>query len=179
MSALTDQQLMIALAKGDTQCLGPLYERYKLVLLQYFMRVTTDYHASNDLLMETFMRVIKYRKSFKESGIFKPWLYSIANNLIKDHFKDTSKTRPIEQGLLKDYATDTPYRGDEQQKQQMLDTAMARLPLQDRLLVNQRFLLEMPYREIAALHDFTENTARIRVCRALKKLNELLKNSGI
>lgn len=129
--------------------------------------------------METFVRVNKYRKSFKDSGKFKPWLYSIANNLLKDHFKEASKRRPIEKTGSMEMVMEAPYSGDERHKQKMLDTAIARLSLQDRLLVNQRFLLEMPYKEIAVLHDITENAARIRVCRALKTLNELLKNSGI
>ncbi|NNK29547.1 MAG: sigma-70 family RNA polymerase sigma factor, partial [Flavobacteriaceae bacterium] len=45
--------------------------------------------------------------------------------------------------------------------------------------ITQYYLMEAPYSEIAVMENISVNTARIRVCRTLKQLKELLKNADL
>ena len=145
MKQLIDEELIAQLKNGNQECLGILYERYKSLLLDYFLRVTNDANVSNDLLMETFLRLHKYKGSFKPNGKFRNWLYSIANNLVRDHFKAEKKRslNTLEKTLEK--TTHNEMVDDRVMEHQMLHSALEKLPRQDRILVNQRFLLEMSF----------------------------------
>lgn len=68
---------------------------------------------------------------------------------------------------------------DDQERKSLLLKALMKLKPDEQRIIQLYYLLEMPYEEISSLEKITINTARIRVCRALKKLNQLLKNSGI
>lgn len=179
MSVPTDEFLMQKLKEGQTACLGQLYERYRQLLANYFLRVTTDWQASNDLLMETFERVFKYKESYMIEKAFKPWLYSIAHNLVNDHFKKINRHLSINNQALVQPEWQPEVASDQKKINDLLYKAMAKLPVDQRQIVNQYYLLGMPYKDIASEHQITENTARIRVCRALKTLKVLLKDSGI
>lgn len=62
---------------------------------------------------------------------------------------------------------------------ELINKALSRLPFQDRKLITMYYLLELPYTEIVAIEGGTVNSIRIRICRALKKLNQSLTHSGI
>lgn len=42
---------------------------------------------ANDIYQDTVLRALKYFKKFDKTKPFKPWLFAIANNEIKKHFK--------------------------------------------------------------------------------------------
>lgn len=168
---------MTNLKLGDTEALGELYERYKTQLFSFFLRTSGDRMASNDLLMNTFERLYKYRKSFKEDAAFRPWCFQIANNLIKDYFKLRTKQSDINKVIISDdEATDTFLEG-ETRSYDDLYKALNKLKPIDKRIITQYYLLEIPYSEIANLENISVNTARIRVCRALKQLNGFMKKA--
>ena len=168
---------MLGLQQGITSNLGVLYTRYKIVLLNYFINVTQDHQVSNDLLMELFERVYKYKNSFDPSKAFKSWLYQMSNNLLKDHFKKSSRLKSID--TFQEEAYEEDFELQQNFKTELLKKALAQLPVSERKVISMYYLLEMPYKEIAALEESSVNSIRIRVCRTLKTLNTLLKNSGI
>ncbi len=179
MTKETDEILMRQLRRGELSALGFLYERYKSLLYTYFLRITGDRALSDDLLMNTYERVYRYRQTFKESAAFKPWLYQIANNLLKDEFKRQNRFRNKEKMLKENEIAMVSSPNDDQERKSLLLKALMKLKPDEQRIIQLYYLLEMPYEEISSLEKITINTARIRVCRALKKLNQLLKNSGI
>ncbi|WP_422104447.1 RNA polymerase sigma factor [Winogradskyella sp.] len=179
MIEVKDEILLDRLKNGDVDSLGTLYERYKERLFNYFLRSTGNYEISNDLLMETFERVYKYRGSYKTQRKVRPWLFQIATNLLKDSYKKSTKFMPIDERIsnLKvvkaDEPTDVAYRNKQ------LEKALLRLKPKQRQIVNMYYLLEMSYEDIAIIESISINSVRIKVCRALKKLKELLKDSEL
>ena len=55
---------MRAVREGDVAKLGPLFERYHIRLFDFLTRVTGDRTAAEDLVQETFTRILKYRSTF-------------------------------------------------------------------------------------------------------------------
>ncbi len=167
----------MAQVKADNpDALGELYERYKSRLITFFLRLTGNKAVSNDLLMNTFERIHKYRKSYREESSFRSWCFQIANNLTKDHFKSQGQQTKLmdDQGieglsLVEDSA-------EVESSHRRLYAALNKLSDLDKRIVTQYYLLELPYSEIAVMEEITVNTARIRVCRALKQLKKDLKD---
>ena len=175
MTTVTDEILLENLKKGDINSLGLLYERYKTVLLNYFLRTIGDYDISNDLLMETFERVYKYRHSHKTSKKVRPWLYQIAANLTKDHFRKSKPLAITDEMNLETVKSTVEDVNDKTYKNQQLLNALNKLKPQERNILSMYYLLEMSYKDIAANENITVNNARIKVCRALKKLKDIAK----
>ncbi len=51
------------------------------------MRRLTNHDTSAELFQETFLRLHRGRALYRPEMPFKPWLYTIANNIIRDRFK--------------------------------------------------------------------------------------------
>jgi RNA polymerase sigma-70 factor (ECF subfamily) len=174
-----DEILLDNLKRGEILSLGVLYERYKIKLFNYFLKTTKDYDISNDLLMETFERIYKYRNSYKSVKNVRPWIYQIASNLIKDHFKKSGKMKEIAEMKMEVITVIPDSEDDKKYRNKQLMVALGKLNPSERNIINMYYLLEMGYKDIAVNQDITENNARIKVCRALKKLKELLKYSEL
>ncbi|WP_297692368.1 RNA polymerase sigma factor [uncultured Eudoraea sp.] len=179
MTGLTDEHLMTNIKNGDTKSLGVLYERYKNILFTFFIRTIQDYNASNDLLMETFERIYKYRSSYSATKKARPWIFQIASNLSKDYYKKWGKRQSIDK-LKQEIIMIQPELPDEtKSRDKLLHAALNKLKPPQRNIINMYYLLEMTYEDIAANENISINNARIKVCRALKNLKELLKDSEL
>ena len=179
MIEITDENLLEQLKKGDVQCLGKLYERYKSVLFNYFLRTTGDNDSSNDLVMETFERVYKYRNSYMYPKKVRTWIFSIASNLLRDYFKKAKKLKALNLSDVEIITNYPQYSMDEAYKNNLLQKALNHLKPSQRNIITMYYLLEMSYEDIAACQNISINNARITVCRALKKMKEILKDSDL
>ena len=179
MQPLSDEILMSKVKAGATRALGELYERYKGRLFTYFLRVSGNSDTSNDLLMNTFERIYKYRKGFKENSAFRPWCYQIANNLLKDHFKQQKRHSEMTEAGFDKYQAVYEIETDNSHIYNKLHNALNKISPTDKRIITQYYLLESPYSEIALMENISVNTARIRVCRTLKQLRQLLKNEEL
>ena len=64
-----------------------LFKEHLPKLKSFIYRLVTNVQDVEDLSQETFMKAYKNIDSFKGDSSFKTWLFAIANNLVKDHFK--------------------------------------------------------------------------------------------
>ncbi len=64
---------------------------HKLKLYNFIHKSLNFSEQSDDVFQETVLRALKYFKSFKKERNFGAWLFSIAHNEIKRHFKKTGK----------------------------------------------------------------------------------------
>jgi RNA polymerase sigma-70 factor (ECF subfamily) len=173
-----DEILMQGLQQGNIDCLGKLYERYKTILFNYFIAVTQDHDAANDLLMEVFERIYKYRSSFDPTRKFKSWMYQMSNNLLHDFHRKLSRQKFLEM-RSEEIGYWQSHSFQEMERSKLLKYAIGRLNEPERKVISMYYLLEIPYSEIAQIEGASVNSIRIRVCRALKNLNTIITNSGI
>ena len=73
-----DRDLMLAVRRGDLQALDTLFARHHRRLYGFLVRLTGDRDAADDLVQDVFLRLLRFRESYREDGQFKPWLYRIA-----------------------------------------------------------------------------------------------------
>src|SRR5688572_12986402 len=82
----TDEALMVAVREGDLDRLEILFQRYRDPLYDFFSRLTGNRVASEDLVQDVFVRILKYRGSYRESNRFVTWMYQISRNARTDYF---------------------------------------------------------------------------------------------
>jgi len=86
-----DRADMGRLAGGHDAALNDLMERHASRVFQFLCRMLGNEDDANDLTQETFVRVFRFRDSFKPDKKFSTWLYAIAANLARNHFRWRSR----------------------------------------------------------------------------------------
>jgi RNA polymerase sigma-70 factor (ECF subfamily) len=77
-----DVALIAALAAGEVEALGALYDRHARIVFALLVRIAGDRDAAEELLQEVFLRAWQHAHAFDDSrGTVRSWLYGIAHNL--------------------------------------------------------------------------------------------------
>lgn len=79
-----DDQRMIRLQEGDAQAFDEIVAVWTSPLFRFFLRNTRDDQLSEDLVQETFIRLYRKAWDYLPTGLFRGWLFRIANNLLID-----------------------------------------------------------------------------------------------
>jgi len=83
-----DMERLIA---GQDAALNDLMERHATPVFHFLCRMVGNEVDANDLAQETFVRVFKSRGSFRTNEKFSTWLFTIAANLARNHFRWRSR----------------------------------------------------------------------------------------
>ena len=76
-----------ALRRRDPEFIGQLVSRYHYRLLRYLIYLTSRREQAEDLVQETWLRVLDRAGQYNDRLRFEPWLFSIARNLAIDHLR--------------------------------------------------------------------------------------------
>lgn len=173
MEVLSDNSLMIKVRDGDLDRLGLLFGRYKKPLYGFFFGLNRDQELSEDLVQNTFFRIIKYRHLFRGEGDFRTWMFHIARNVSHDHYrKDKIKGKdPVEKWESRLGHDDNRSNEMQQEEEQsMLSMAMEKLPADKREILLLSKYEEKKYKEIGEILGCSEGAVKVKVFRALQDL---------
>jgi RNA polymerase sigma-70 factor (ECF subfamily) len=163
---------MAKVRDGDPEKLGLLYERYKAPLLGFFVGMVRDKELGEDLVQNTFMRILKYKHLFRGDGDFRTWMFHIARNVKNDHFRKNKvaheKVEKWEDKIKDEGGLLQSWQGEDEQR--MLAIAMDRLPEDKREILLLSKYQEKKYKEIGEILGCTEGTVKVKVFRALQDL---------
>ncbi len=185
MEALSDNVLMMKVKEGDLDKMSLLFERYKRPLYGFFYGLTKQQELSEDLVQNTFLRILKYRHLFRGEpadriggGDFRAWMFHIARNVNNDHHRKNKikATEGLEHwqeriGHLENRAVEM----QQIEEQQLLSMAMERLPEDKREVLLLSKFQEKKYSEIGAVLGCTEGAVKVKVFRALQELKVIYK----
>jgi RNA polymerase sigma-70 factor (ECF subfamily) len=170
---------MLAVRDGEVDQFGELFRRHHHRLFAFFYRMTASPAVSEDLVQEVFVRMLKYRRTFRADSDFSGWMYQIARNTRADHLrKGLTEARFIDQARP-DHKADPVDEITKREELSVLQRALLALPDEKRELVILARYEEIDYETIAAILSAEVGTVRVRVHRALRELRTLfLKMSG-
>ena len=125
----SDNDIMFRVKDGDIEQLSHLFETYHVRLFNYFLGMTNNRAASEDLTQEVFLRILRFRHTFKGKGTFKSWMFQIARNVSIDYFRKTRHTDSLDERFHDVILEEsTPFEDSVQdQETQLLHEAMNRL----------------------------------------------------
>lgn len=168
---MTDEQIMSLIKAGELTYVSQLYTSFGKKLYNYFLKSTLQHADSDDLLQELFIRVIKYRKSYKDGQKVQHWIFQIARNMLKDHFSKMKVHR--EAYDLVDRLPEVYTEEDESlEKEKRLYQAMTHLSEEKRELLALSKFQGMKYEQIAEIKGITVANVKVQVHRAIKELKE-------
>ena len=163
---------MAQVKNGQLDQLNELFSRYSKRIYNYFLKSTLERDDSDDLTQELFIRVMKYRKSYKEGQKVQFWVFQIARNMLKDHFRKMKVHRdqfnPVE--VMPEVIDDSLEEAREREKQ--LYRAMKQLPDDKRELLALSKFEGLKYEQIAALRETSVSNIKVQVHRTMKELKD-------
>jgi RNA polymerase sigma factor (sigma-70 family) len=167
----TDEDLMIAVRDGDVDQLEVLFERYREPLYDFFGRLTGNRSVSEDLVQDVFVRILKYRTTYRETHRFSTWMYRIARNSRIDYLKKHKPETDTTPDLVA--PSSTPGRRlEESEEKALLQRALMQMTESNRELLILLRYQEMKYEVIAELLGIEIGAVRTRVHRAMKELRD-------
>jgi RNA polymerase sigma-70 factor (ECF subfamily) len=178
MDTPTDESLLEA-SEHDRSAFGSFYRRFAPAILGYFVNRTLDPHSAADLTAETFAQAFASRSRFRNrgSGSAAAWLYTIASRqharfLRKGRVEDRIRRRiglPTRELSSPDYERIEELIDFEKVGRAVRD-ALMELTAEQREAVSLRVIDGRSYSELAQLMKCSEETARARVSRGLRRL---------
>ncbi len=194
LGALTDEELLAVAQDAPPETVkkivSELARRHHPRVVSFLYGIVRDRTSAEDLAQETFVRLFRHVKSWKPSGPFLSWLFTIARNLglneVRDRKKrptlalnvpahDTSETEAVSR-----MSGDEPPPPDEASRSEAaneLRRAVAELPEPFRLVLVLCDLEQLSYQECARALDLPIGTVRSRLSRARGHLEERLRKS--
>jgi RNA polymerase sigma factor (sigma-70 family) len=159
---------------GRTAALATLFERHHARLYRYCLRMTGNRAAAEDLVQDVFMKMLKYKTTFKDDSEFVPWMFGIGRNACLGHLRRTASDHiadvDVDGAVPSDEAADDKSHDGQHE---LVRRALLKLPADRReLLVLSRFEYKS-YDEIAKTLECSVGAVKVRVHRAMKQLREI------
>jgi RNA polymerase sigma-70 factor (ECF subfamily) len=157
-----------------------LYEAHAQPLFGFLVYRTGNRMLAEDLLGDTFERVLRGRRGFdRRKASEKTWLYTIALNCLRDHARrQAAEGRALERKLAQepDHELESALEGVDRHDD--LYRALETLSAEEREAIALRFGADLTVPEIAKFTKEPLTTVEGRVYRALRKLRAELNIAG-
>ncbi|HZD17814.1 MAG TPA: sigma-70 family RNA polymerase sigma factor [Actinomycetota bacterium] len=173
-----DDVELIVRSWDEPEAFGVVFERHAETLLAYFARRTFDPEAAAELTAETFAQAFASRRRFRDAGLGAiGWLYGIARHQLARFFRTGAVDRRARRrlGMPERAVSPEDYERieeliDFEQVGRAIAQAFSLLSEEQREALTLRVIEGRPYREVAQALRCTEETARARVSRGLRRL---------
>ena len=179
LSSFTDDELMQKVSeKDDDRAFGELYHRHARRLMGFFFRqLERDEDLASDFTQDAFMRVWTARDKFAGTS-FRTWLFTIAFNLLKNHYRHAEHQKQFEQFVSLHQPTTEDSKIIEQLDDEAFDKALRqeleRMSSDARLLFSLRFEEELSVPQIAEVMAIPEGTVKSRLYTLTQSLKKKL-----
>jgi RNA polymerase sigma-70 factor (ECF subfamily) len=182
-----DRADMEQLIAGHDAALNDLMERHATPVFHFLCRMVGNEDDANDLAQETFARVFRARASFRTSEKFSAWLFTIAANLARNHFRWRARhpnvsleaeTGETEQTLGSTLPANDPAPNEQAlaaERAEAVRSAVGKLPEDLREAIVLCEWEERSVAEAAAILEATPKAVESRLYRARQILRERLK----
>lgn len=168
---MTDETIMEAVKNGDLQKAALLFDRYNGRLYNFLARMVLSREVAGDLTQNVFLRLLKYRNSYKVGAPFQPWIFQMARNVFMDYVqKEKSKSAFVNIETMPDRIEDKGVDVDEQER--LLQLSMKKLSDDQRELLLLTRFERMKYEDVAVMMNTSVANIKVRVHRAILKLRE-------
>ncbi len=179
--AISERVLLERHRRGDPDAFPALIAAFRAPVFGYLTRCGVATADRDDLFQEVFLRVHRAAgpsgTSDLPTGPVAPWLFTIAVNLVRSHFRKTSVRKVVvldtTAGESTASATEAPDRAlESRQKLVWLEAAIARLPLEQREALVLSTIEGLELAEVATALEIPAETVKTRVRRARLALAE-------
>lgn len=162
---------------GDESGIVEIIRDYKDGLLLYLNGFTQNIHTAEDLMEDTFVKLVVKKPRFSNRSTFKTWLYSIGRNIAIDYLRHHSKSVPASDAELQNMASemqDLEQSYIQEEEKRILHRALGRLKPEYRQVLYLSFFEDFCNAQIAVVMRKTKRQVENLLYRAKRSLKSEL-----
>jgi RNA polymerase sigma-70 factor, ECF subfamily len=152
-------------------------------IFRYLRRAIGPAGDAEDLSQETFLRAYRAYATLPKDANVRAWLFSIATNLAKNHFRSETRRRraygEVQGGAQAAASTTQETELLSREAGGLVEGIVRRLPFKQRLAFTQRKIHGLDYGAIGKNLGCSAESARAHVFQALRKIRQGLDGYGI
>ena len=184
---MNEKELVKKAQSGDFEAFSQLIEKYKNKIYNLGLKLSGDRHDAEDILQETFLKVVDNIDKFRGESSFGTWLYAIAVNAVRALHQSKKKAdlKPIEDFLSGGHGSGDgskelfewgdPHELLEQKElNRVIDETLAEMPDKYSVPFILRYYEDLSVKEIADSMHLSVAAAKSRILRARLALREKL-----
>ncbi len=175
-----DSELIRLYAEAGFQsAFSELVRRYARLIYATCLRETQDRTLAEDAAQGVFLLLSRKAGALKRCETLAGWLYSASRYVARNLMKQERRRQRTELQAVQEVVSQNAEDASWERIEPHLHDALAQLKPVDREAILLRFVQEQSLAEIGACFGISENTARMRVTRALEKMRGHLGKTGI
>ena len=177
-----DEKLQIQkVLKGDSSAFGYFVDTYQDMAMTIAYRVCGNMQDSEDVVQDAFVKAFHNLHTFKSGSKFSTWFYSVVYNTAVTQIRSSSynvQSVDYEQVNVSDMYTDfdTMSQIEADEKRQMINMALERMPRDEGLILTLFYLEENSIKDIIKITGLTESNIKVKMHRARKRMYEIMTN---
>ncbi|MHC9538349.1 MAG: RNA polymerase sigma factor [Vulcanimicrobiota bacterium] len=162
--------------KGNTAAYRQVVEKLGSQAVRYAYHFLGNYLDAEDAAQEAFIQAWRRLETLKEEHAFLQWFYRILAHIAQRKGKGVKNEESLEEheNSLEDKGSDPAALFETTERQQLIKTALQKLPPLYRSVLVLRDIEGFPYSEIARILEIPEGTVKSRLSAAREKLRSML-----
>jgi len=180
MAQKTDPELLETFReRGDITGFNELLRRYQEKVYWTARRILGTHEDADDAVQDVFIKVYERLNEFRGDSNFYTWLYRITVNVSLNMLrkKRLKQMFPFDMAAEETLAADSETDGDLQNAEYrtLLEKAVQRLPVKQRMVFIMRYYDEMPYEEMSKVLKKSLGGLKANYFHAVKKISKYIR----
>ncbi|WP_316794678.1 RNA polymerase sigma-70 factor [Pedobacter frigoris] len=176
-----EQDILVKLKEGDESAFGKFYAHYSEMIYGRLLRLLKDQDMADEIIQDLFLKIWEKRQQINPSQSLKSYLYTIAENLVYDHFRKVARDRKLQERFRQ--VTTELYSHTEEdllnkENKEIIDQAIASLPPQRRKAFVLCKVEGKSYEEAARLMGVSSSTVSNHLVKATSAIRDYIRKSG-
>jgi RNA polymerase sigma-70 factor, ECF subfamily len=173
--AADDVVLLKGWRRGDAAAGEELFERYYDLVERFFLNKLSG--DVQDLVQETFIACVEARDRVQDSSRFRSYLFSIAYNVLRGHLRKLYRgghQLDLDEMSIQQVAPGPGTQLGERREQRLLLEALRAIPVDYQVILELHYWEQLTTEDMAEVLKMPVGTARSRLIRARKLLEEAM-----
>ncbi|MHC4873177.1 MAG: RNA polymerase sigma factor [Planctomycetota bacterium] len=178
-----DQELICLYKSGDESALEELIEMYQNRLFSFFLRLGSACEEAEDMVQETFIKIIRSISTYEPKEKFSSYLYKVAKNCWYDYVRKKQRDKSVSiesdginfvEGASVSKENSPQANAAMKEVNEIILIEIDKLPEEQRMAVILSEIENLKYREIAEILEIPIGTVKSRIHNAYERLRENL-----
>ncbi|MGH8082269.1 MAG: RNA polymerase sigma factor [Lysobacter sp.] len=173
-----DEWLAVRCQLGERAAFETLIRRWHGPLRGYLRRACGEDELADELVQDTWLRVLRGIGGLRESARLRAWLFGIARRALIDRLRGRYSEAAHDDGVDAEDLPSNEIGPDLALDLQRLQRGLDRLPILEREVLSLFYLQQLPLRDIAEILEIPAGTVKSRLFRARRSLRSQLDPKG-
>jgi RNA polymerase sigma-70 factor, ECF subfamily len=173
-----ERELVFKVGAGDRDAFRELYLRYHRRLARFLTRLTHRQEDAEEIINDTLWIVWQRAGEFRDASPVSTWIMGIAYRRALNMIRRAATHARVMALEGADGEAAVSDAGQATEDRQLLNLALAQLPLEQRLVLEFTYYLDHSCEEVAEIMECPVNTVKTRMFNARRKLRAILAEHG-